>query len=332
MTQTSEKSYLSFGDFVDAYYKIKVKGIHFILSKIRMVSNENRVASKWDSYVSISDFWVIPEIKKYWNTRISGNSETIYEDYVHQKYLQNKSNLRFLSIGCGSGGHERNFAKYSNFSKLVGIDVSAESIKVAKNRALEHNYNIDYHCDDFFRLDFGKQQFDVILFNASLHHFENINDFLRQNITPLLDTNGLVVVFEYCGPNRLQWRKSQLKKANALLQKMPRRYKLRVDGLATKQKVYRPGMLRMLLVDPSEAPDSANLVKALQNNFDILEETKLGWNILHILLKDIAHNFLNEELQTKLLLQELIREEENFVRVNQENDAIFGVYQKREII
>lgn len=40
----------------------------------------------------------------------------------------------------------------------------------------------------------------------------------------------------------------------------------------------------MLLVDPSEAPDSANLKNALHNNFTVLEE-KLGWNILHILLK-----------------------------------------------
>lgn len=332
MAFDSEKSYISFGDFVDVYYKIKLKGIQFVLSKILKVSNENRVASKWDSYVSVSDFWVIPEIKQYWNTKISGQADLIYEDYVHQKYLQNKSNLRLLSIGCGSGGHERNFAKYPNFNKIIGIDVSAESIKLAQKMAHQQHFDIDYHCDDFFRLDFSSQKFDVILFNASLHHFENINDFLKQHIEPLLSDDGLVVVLEYCGPNRLQWRKSQLQSANQLLQKMPKRYKLRIDGKATKQKVYRPGLIRMFLVDPSEAPDSANLAAALKNNFNVLEETKLGWSILHILLKDIAHNFLNEEEETKKLLEHLIDEEEIFIETTQENDAIFGVYQKRKII
>jgi hypothetical protein len=84
----------------------------------------------------------------------------------------------------------------------------------------------------------------------------------------------------------------------------------------------------MLLVDPSEAPDSASIVSALNTNFKVLEQTNLGWNILHLLLKGIAHNFCNDEKETQDLLHNLFLEEDQFVTKTKSSDAIFGVYQK----
>ena len=322
-----ETSLVTAGDITDLYFKIKFKGARSVFSKLFSGSFENRVSAKWDAYASVSDFWIIPEIKKYWNTKISGNPEMIYEDYVWQKYLKDKKALNLLSIGCGEGGHERNFAKHQNFKNITGVDVSPESIRKAQRLASENNLPIDYFCDDFFRFHFDIK-FDVILFNASLHHFSDIDGFLKNHITPLLTENGIVVVFEYCGPNRLQWRESQLHEANRLLKELPPKFKTRIDSMTIKKTVSRPGLLRMLMVDPSEAPDSANLAVALRNNFSVLEETKLGWNILHILLKDIAHNFLSDDAETKTLIRKLIKEEENFVKRINQNDAVFGVYKK----
>jgi len=332
---SKQTSLVSWGDFIDVYYKVKFKGAKFLLSKVFHTSFKDRVSSKWDSYASVSDFWIIPEIKKRWNQKISGNESTIYEDYTWSKYLSGKSGLKLLSIGCGDGGHERNFAKYSNFESLCGVDVSPESINKAKRLAVAGNLRIDYFCDDFFRIDFSGQMFDVILFNASLHHFSNINIFLKNNIEPLLSDDGIVVAFEYCGPNRLQWRNSQLHEANRLLRDIPKKFKTLVDEKTVKRKVYRPGLIRMLLNDPSEAPDSANLAPALRNNFEVLEETKLGWNILHILLKDIAHNFLSdqknpENREAKEIIDSLMAAEEQFIKTTGENDAIFGVYRKKQ--
>lgn len=324
-------SLITWGDFTDLYYKAKFKGAKFIFSRMFKVSLESRVATKWDVYASVSDFWIIPEIKKTWNRKISGDENTFYEDYFWNKYLTQKTNVNLLSIGCGDGGHERNFAKYPNFESIVGIDVSQGSVDKAKRLANESNFNIDYFCDDFFRLDFSAKKFDVILFNASLHHFENIDHFLKNHIAPLLTDDGVVLVNEFCGPNRLQWRESQLKEANRLLREIPNSYKTRLDGKSIKNKVYRPGLIRMSLNDPSEAPDSQGLVPALRNNFSVLEEKPLGWNLTHILLKDIAHNFLKDDAQTKKLIADLIEAEDRFCETHQENDAMFGVYKKKAI-
>lgn len=324
-----EVTLVSIGDFVDVYYKIKTRGIYFFLSKFSKFSYKNRIASKWDSFVSESDFWIIPEIIKSWNYKISGNDTLSYEDYVFHKYFEDKENLSLLAIGCGEGKHERNFAKYSTFKNVVGIDISINSIESAKRLASENNLNITYYCDDFRKTTLLKNKFDVVLFDSSLHHFDKIDDFLKNTILPVLNENGYVVVFEYCGPNRLQWKKSQLKEANRILKSIPPRFKKLIDGKNSKTKVFRPGLLRMLMVDPSEAPDSENLVKSLHNNFEVLEEKNLGTNILHILLKGIAHNFLSEDAEAKKLIHSLIEKENQFLDSSGENDSVFGVYQKR---
>ena len=159
MIFNTEKTIISIGDFVDAFYKIKFKGTRFVLSKFFNISNESRISSKWDVYASESDFWIVPEIKESWNIKISGNSDMFYEDYVYEKYLKNRINISLLSIGCGEGGHERKFAKYSNFDQIIGVDISIGSIEKAKKLAKEEGFKIKYYCNDFFRLDFSKTKF-----------------------------------------------------------------------------------------------------------------------------------------------------------------------------
>jgi ubiquinone/menaquinone biosynthesis C-methylase UbiE len=322
-------TFVSVGDIVDVYYKIKFNGFRILRSKFSKFSYRNRVASKWDFFVSQSDFWIIPEVNKNWNLKISGDENVEYEEYVCKKYLQGKDNLNLLAIGCGDGIHERNFAKSHSFKKIIGVDISKGCIIKAIKEASDKNLNIQYYCDDFRELDLEKMKFDVVLFNSSLHHFDKIDSLLKNNVLPVLNENGILVVFEYCGPNRLSWRKSQLNESNAILKKLPLKYKTLIDGRSIKRKVYRPGLFRMLLVDPSEAPDSENLVKALNVNFDVLEENQLGWNISHLLLKGISHNFLGSDIESKNLIKSILDQENRFVKATKENDAVFGVYIKK---
>jgi ubiquinone/menaquinone biosynthesis C-methylase UbiE len=328
MNESMLKTFISKGDFIDVYHKIKQKGIAVIFTKLKLSSN-SRVASKWDSFVSISDFWVIPEIQQRWNCMISGDKNTEYEDYVVNKYLKDKSDLKMLSIGCGEGYHDRKFAKYNCFSTIDAVDISSVSILNAKEQAIEKSLKINYLEGDFKEMAFSVGNYDLILFNSSLHHFDAISSTLEKKVKPLLTEKGIVVVFEYVGPNRLQWSKLQLAKSNELLQQLPNRYKLLYDKTSLKKKAYCPGILRMLVVDPSEAPDSESIVSSLDENFKVLEKTNLGWNILHILLKGIAHNFVNEDKETKELLEFLFIAEDDFIKEDKTSDAIFGVYQNR---
>jgi ubiquinone/menaquinone biosynthesis C-methylase UbiE len=320
---------ITIGDFIDVYLKLKQKGFSFLMRKLFKFSSQNRVASKWDNFQTESDFWVIPEVKSDWNFKISGDSNVTYEEYVSQKYLNKNTELKLLSIGCGEGLHERNFINHFPFSKVVGIDISSESIANAISLAEKEQLKIDYISGDFTKMNFENQKFDVILFDSSLHHFNDISSFLKSNIEPLLTEDGILVVFEYCGPNRLQWRASQLKKVKEILSHLPENYRKLLNTNWTKRKSYRPGILRMFLVDPSEAPDSENLQKALHDNFDIVEETQLGWTIIQPLFKNIAHHFVNDKAETKKWIRFILDEETKYVNETNGNDAIFGVYKKR---
>lgn len=322
-----ESSLISWGDFLDVYYKVKQKGILQLVSLFNLDKNK-RVSAKWDKYQSSSDFWIIPQLKLHWNFLISGNLNVGYEEYVTQKYLLNKNNLALLSIGCGEGRHERNFAVSGKFSSIIGVDISKERIERAKRYAFESNFQIKYIAGDFHQMPFENELFDVVLFDSSLHHFNNISSFLKNEVLPLMKTNGILVANEFCGPNRLQWKKQQLNFANDLLKDIPEKYKKRIDAKSVKRKVYRPGLLRMLVVDPSEAPDSANLKNALHANLIVLEEKNLGLNILQPLFKGIAHNFLKDDAETNQLMAFLIEKENKFVENVGESDSVFGVYQK----
>ncbi|WP_445714992.1 class I SAM-dependent methyltransferase [Flavobacterium sp.] len=308
---------------------MKQKGFSFLIRKLLNFSTKNRVASKWDSFQTESDFWVIPEVKADWNFKISGDSNVTYEEYVSQKYLNKNAELKLLSVGCGEGLHERNFINHFPFSKVVGIDISSKSIANAISHAEKENIKIDYFSGDFTKMNFENQKFDVVLFDSSLHHFNDITSFLKNNIEPLLSDDGIVVVFEYCGPNRLQWRTSQLKKVKEILSHLPKKYRKLINTNWIKQKSYRPGILRMYLVDPSEAPDSENLQNALHQNFEIVEEIRLGWNIIQPLFKNIAHHFVNDTPETKKWIQFILEEEAFFVKETNESDAVFGIYKKR---
>lgn len=323
-----DKTYISIGDFIDLYYKVKQKGYNELLSKFHL-SNKGRTLSKWNTISSSSDFWIILEIRCRWNEKCTGNPNIEYEDYVVSKYFSKSKGLKMLSVGCGTGARERKFAKYPNFNLIEGVDMAEKQIDEARNHASDLKLNnIKYIVGDFTTHIFEHSTYDVILFNSSLHHFKDIHNILQTKVLPLLKDGGYLLIFEYVGPKRLQWTKQQLEFANKLLTDLPLKYKIRFNSKSIKRRIYRPGLFRMLLVDPSEAIDSDSIIPSIHNHFKIIEERKIGWDISHLLFKDIAHNFLNNDKETQKLLSYLFDKEDEYLSMTGGSDAVFGVYQK----
>jgi ubiquinone/menaquinone biosynthesis C-methylase UbiE len=320
--------YISIGDFIDVFHKIKQKGYTELTSKLHL-SDSARTASKWNTATSSSDFWIIPEVRARWNEMATGNPNLDYEDYVVSNYLVGMTGLKMLSVGCGAGARERKFGNYSNFKLIEGIDMAANLIEEARKSAHDLNLdNIKYIAGDFYRQEFEKESYDIVLFNSSLHHFDQLQKLLPEKIVPLLKKGGLLVIFEYVGPNRLQWTTSQLKAVNQLMADLPSSYKTRFRSNSVKHKVYRPGILRMKMVDPSEAIDSEAMLPAIHKHFDTIEEKKIGWDITHLLFKDIAHNFLDGGSETQKMLSYIFDKEDEYLTVTGRSDAVFGIYQK----
>jgi ubiquinone/menaquinone biosynthesis C-methylase UbiE len=324
-----EKTWISAGDVIDLFYKVKQKGIHVLLSRFHL-THMGRTTSKWNTVTASADFWILPQVRWRLNEKCTGYHNLEYEDYIVAKYLSDKSGLHMLSVGCGTGSRERKFAKYPNFSLIEGIDLAHQKTDEAIKLAGESNLStIRYHTGDFMKHDFRPASMDLILFNASLHHFNHIDNLLEYKVLPLLKENGLLVLFEYVGPDRLQWTRHQLEFTNRLIKEIPDKYKRRAGSGSIKSKVYRPGLLRMLITDPSEAIDSESIIPAVHRHFKVLEEKKLGWDITHLLLKDIAHHFINENPETQKLLQYIFDKEDEYMETTGRSDGMFGIYQKQ---
>jgi SAM-dependent methyltransferase len=238
-------------------------------------------------------------------------------------------NLRMLSVGCGTGSRERKFGKYENFYLIEGIDLAPSKIEEARKNALESGLKkIRYFVGDFRSFAFEPNSYDLILFNSSLHHFNGIDQLIRSKILPLLKQDGYLIIFEYVGPNRLQWTAEQMEYANRLLREIPDKYRTRLNSKATKTRIYRPGLIRMYFVDPSEAVESQEILPVIHKYLKPIEEKKVGWDILHLLLKDISHNFLFDNTDTKSLLYYLFEREDNYISETGRSDGIFGIYKK----
>lgn len=317
---------VSAGDFIDLFYKIRQKSYKTLVSKLGF-SGQSRIRAKWNAGVSASDFWMIPLVRKRWNKLITGDENKGYEAYVNEKYLSGKSGLRMLSVGCGTGGRERVFAAFDAIAQIDAIDMAELQLEEAQSLANEQNISkINYFVADFLNYLFPKNHYDIILFHSSLHHFNHVDKLIPERILSLLKDDGILVIHEYVGPNRLQWTKEQLNEVNYLLKTIPESYRTRYGSNAVKRKVYRPGLLRMKLIDPSEAVDSAAIVPALHKYFKTLEEKPLGWDIIHLLLKDISHHFVEPDATATDILEKLFRAEDDFLKNAGKSDAVFGVW------
>lgn len=318
-------------DFIDAYLKLQQRGHSFILSKLNL-SGTTRTKSAFDeSAAKSSNWWKIPEVKKRWNLKITGNKILEYEDYVLNKYFTGQSDLKMLSIGSGVCSHELKFASSAQFSRVICIDLVQNLLDKAKQKAKEENIGgISFIQGDIQKLTFDQNEFDVILFHSSLHHMYEIEQLLSEKIKAYLKPNGKLIINEYSGPNRLQYPTHQIEAINEALQLIPSNYRQRFQSSLKKKKYHGSGYLRMLIADPSECKESAYIKPVLRSHFQKLEEKPYGGNILMPVLKDISHNFVEQTEESRIILENLFEFEDAYLKSN-ESDFLFGVYQNDKI-
>lgn len=314
------------GDIIETYFKVKQRGIEYIFSKFSINKN-TRIKNTFNQVnIDSSNYWIIPEIKEHWNKIITGNPHQEYADYVVEKYFKHDTNLKMLSFGCGAGSHEIKFAKHSNFSEITGIDLAPKLIEEANKNAQQNNLkNLQYEVGNIYNCNFDDNFFDVILFHSSLHHFKNLEKLLGEIVKKTLKKNGLLIIHEYVGPDRIQWTNEQLNDVNFILSTFSSKYKKRFKLNVIKTKAYRSGKLRMIASDPSEAVESSTILPTIHKYFKVEEEKYLGGNLLMPLFKDIAHNFIDGSDETKSILQQVFDKEEVFLKTHQ-SDFVFGIY------
>lgn len=323
------KRLITLEDFTDVYVKLLQRGKDFILSKITF-SNSSRTKSAFnESAVESSNWWIIPKVKERWNKMISNDSSIEYKDYFMRKYFSDSKDLSLLSLGSGSCHHEMHLATYNQFKEITCVDLAENRMDYARSKAKEKGLtNMEFIAKDLNNVDFKPEQFDIIYFHAALHHFEGVEDLLQNKLKQFLKPEGHIIINEYVGPDRMQFPKHQIQFINKCIKTVPIKYRVRFKTNLIKKKYRGSGLIRMIMADPSECVDSANILPALHKNFDVIEEKPFGGNILVYVLKDISHLFLNDNAQTNDILEKLFLLEDEYLQQNN-SDFVFGIYSNK---
>lgn len=108
------------------------------------------------------------------------------------KLLGNVKNKKILEIGCGGGQNSIVLAKWG--AKPVGLDLSEEQIKHARNLARKEQVNVAFHVGNMEDLGaFKNESFDIVLSSFALDY---VDDPLRtfQETYRVLKKTGLFVL------------------------------------------------------------------------------------------------------------------------------------------
>lgn len=184
--------------------------------------------------------------------------------------------------------------------------------------------------ENIYNYNLPNDYFDFVLFHSSLHHFKNLNDFIPKVIRRTLTPGGKLIVNEFVGANRLQYKKHQLNHINRCILLIDREFRKLFKTNLYKDKFHGYGLLRMLISDPSECVESENILPVIRNHFKVVEEKKLGGNLLMPVLKDISHHFVELDSSKEKCLNAIFKYEDEYLQ-NNESDLVFGIYERKII-
>jgi SAM-dependent methyltransferase len=127
-----------------------------------------------------------------------------------------KQDIRILDAGCGTGVSTEYLVHLNPHAQVVGIDLSAGAMEVAKERCKRSGANrVEFHHLSLYDVEQLPGEFDLINCVGVLHH---LSDPIRgiQALAKKLAPGGLMHIFVYGELGR--WEIQLMQKAIALLQ------------------------------------------------------------------------------------------------------------------
>lgn len=130
---------------------------------------------------------------------VSGQDSDYFSEYKI-KELKDRSavsgNAVWLDLGCGDGNTASFIMKYFPESEYHGIDVSAESIEVARERFA--GADVDIQSYDGAHIPYADATFDVIFTACVLHHvMPEDRPALIRECARVLKPGGHLIIFEH---------------------------------------------------------------------------------------------------------------------------------------
>lgn len=235
----------------------------------------------------LQEWW----LREYANTLIGGDIPLWPMDWF-QRWLAGRTFGRALTIGCGSGGLERDLVRRNLVQRIDAFDGSVASLAMATKLAAEEGLQsrIRYFAADFNAPALPKGVYDLVLFQESAHHVLRLEKLFHA-VLQALKADGLVYMDEYVGPSRFEW-------SEAMMEPYRQIYTTIDPALRAWPRIDVP----VMVADPSEAVRSSEIEPQLGVGFDTVQRRPYGGNLLSILYP--ALRSLPEDLRNRLIAEE----------------------------
>lgn len=175
---------------------VSKKAMH-IFSQIKEIDMERDIKAKirafWDAKPCGTAFTDCKEATKEFFDSIE---EHRYRTHYHIPELidfARYKDKRILEIGCGVGTDLRQFARVG---EVTGIELSEESIRLAKKGFELFGYQGSFLIGDGENLGFKDNSFDLVYSFGVLHHTPNTQKAIDE-IYRLLKPNGEAIIMLY---------------------------------------------------------------------------------------------------------------------------------------
>ncbi len=110
--------------------------------------------------------------------------------------------IRVLDVCCGTGNSSIAICKKNTNNSVIGIDMSSDMLKVAKNKAIKNNLkNISFKEMNATKIDFPSNSFDIATISLAFHEMpqELIASILTE-ISRVLKQNGKLYIIDWDKP------------------------------------------------------------------------------------------------------------------------------------
>jgi len=250
--------------------------------------------------------------RKYIHPAISGDPEGNWLAWAAERYYSTPAALA-LSIGSGDGGLERHGLGIGLAKRFEAFDASPGAVELARQLAAQHGVadHVAYFVADLNEHRFEPRRYDAAFASMAVHHIRELEHFFSQ-MQQALKPGGLFIMNEFVGPNQFQWTDQQMALADALLNRMPERYRRSLLSGHVKTRITRQTVADMNAVDPTEAVRSADIIPLMRRYFDVIEKVDYGGTLLNLVLEEIAGNFKDTD-EDAAVLQPLFEAERRYI-------------------
>jgi SAM-dependent methyltransferase len=173
-------------------------------------------------------FWLQhPSVQRRLAIKESDRSDSNWIAHTLETHFAARLPLaRCLSLGCGRGQVEREWAARQAFLACDAYDISPASIADAAAAAdADGCTSIHFAVADINQLELPPQTYDAVWAVGSAHHFSALERIFAQ-VARTLKPGGLFILHEYIGANRFQFDARQRQVIEACLHLLPIPYRL----------------------------------------------------------------------------------------------------------